>query len=304
MVLSGNLKDFGLTELVQMMGGSHKSGLLHIECEGLECFLYFVAGHLVHAECDRLEGEEAFFRAFRFADGRFSFLPEPRPNSRTIFTDLTALLIEAARLSDEDGRESHTALPEIFTPEELSEDNWGVAGEELESWELPHEEVEPSEVVELPQAEPSLTHHPRLLGAASVLAERLRASPATADFGIFSRDTLLKSSNPEEYGLPAGLRLDGRDPESEVDWEGTAHALCGFADAAAEVGGNLGAGALNFALLLTELGERSMVIPLGGLYAAASLRPGARPGAFFAEMKQISAFTPHAAPTGLKSTMG
>lgn len=293
MVLAGNLRDFGLTELVQMMGGSHKSGLLQIECGGEECLLFFVAGHLVHASFGELEGEEAFFRVFSFKDGRFSFLSEPRPQSRTIFTDLTAILIEAARLSDEESRDHLPDLPEVFTPEDLSEEAWVRPGHACESWELeqPEGTAEPCAAQEAPfPEEPTVSPHPRLVGAAAVFAERLRASPVVTDFGVFSRDGLLKSTNPEEYGLPSAMRLDGLGQEAPVDWEGTAHSIASLVDSAAGAGEHLGAGPFSYAVLLTPLGERSVLFPLSGLYAAASLRPGARVSAFHSEMKQITAF--------------
>lgn len=104
MELWGNLKDFSLPDVIQLVGFGRKSGVLGVENEGATAKLFFVEGNVVHAEMGKLVGEDAVYMLFRLGEGEFRFQAEKEPPNQTIFMDPTNLVMEAARLLDESSR--------------------------------------------------------------------------------------------------------------------------------------------------------------------------------------------------------
>jgi hypothetical protein len=107
--LRGNLKDFSLPDIIQLLGFGRKTGVLQVDgadgtADGAAA-LYFEEGSVVHAECFETEGEEAVYRLFRVPQGEFRFHGQTLPPDRTIEIDSTNLLMEAARLLDEASRD-------------------------------------------------------------------------------------------------------------------------------------------------------------------------------------------------------
>lgn len=106
MELRGNLKDFGLPDIIQLVAFGRKTGVLQVDCGAGEAALYFEDGNVVHADYPGKEGKQAVFSLFHIPDGEFRFqtdVPTPR---RTISMDPTNLIMEAARLVDESRRET------------------------------------------------------------------------------------------------------------------------------------------------------------------------------------------------------
>lgn len=101
MELWGNLKDFSLPDVIQLVGFGRKTGVLSVESPQASSRLFFHDGNIIHAELGNTEGEEAVYRLFRLLDGEFRFRAEVRPQRQTIFMDPTNLVMEAARLLDE-----------------------------------------------------------------------------------------------------------------------------------------------------------------------------------------------------------
>jgi len=104
--LWGNLKDFSLPDVIQLVGFGRKTGVLSVEYKGMGSMLFFEEGNVVHAVADEIEGEEAVYRLFRLEDGEFRFQADIAAPRRTIFMDPTNLVMEAARLLDESSRDS------------------------------------------------------------------------------------------------------------------------------------------------------------------------------------------------------
>lgn len=157
MELWGNLKDFSLPDVIQLVGFGRKTGVLSVEHGGVGTMLYFAEGNVVHAAMGDLEGEEAVYRLFRVDGGEFRFKAEVAPPRQTIFMDPTNLVMEAARLLDESSREEE---PEVAPePESPSAEQTAalVAAEEYREVEFPvEEEVFPIEE-EPPAAVDALT---------------------------------------------------------------------------------------------------------------------------------------------------
>lgn len=104
MELRGNLRDFSLPDIIQLVGFGRKTGVLRVDY-GDGAALYFDRGHVVHAEHDGTVGEDAVYALFAVGAGEFQFhAAEPSPR-RTITLDPTNLVMEAARRLDEAHRE-------------------------------------------------------------------------------------------------------------------------------------------------------------------------------------------------------
>ncbi|MBI5014284.1 MAG: DUF4388 domain-containing protein [Deltaproteobacteria bacterium] len=105
MELRGNLKDFGLADIIQLVGFGRKSGALRVDCEAGGAALFFEDGNVVHAEYPGAEGTAAVFTLFRVPAGEFQFQSDSTAPRHTIAMDPTNLVMEAARLLDESRRD-------------------------------------------------------------------------------------------------------------------------------------------------------------------------------------------------------
>jgi hypothetical protein len=94
--LSGQLADFGVAELLQILSMGKKSGVLAIEGDQAQGQVYLNEGRLVHAADERgLDGEAAFRRLAANRSGRFSFTLGTRPDiPTTIRRPLQTMLLE------------------------------------------------------------------------------------------------------------------------------------------------------------------------------------------------------------------
>lgn len=106
MELRGNLKDFSLPDVIQLVGFGRKNGVLRVDCGGSGAALYFELGNVVHAEYPGVSGQDAVFALFGVAEGEFRFQPNVEPPQRTITMDPTNLVMEAARVHDEARRDA------------------------------------------------------------------------------------------------------------------------------------------------------------------------------------------------------
>lgn len=104
MELRGNLRDFSLPDIIQLVGFGRKTGALRITFVGGAAALYFEEGSVIHAEYPGTQGEQAVYAMFRVPQGEFRFQADVAPSARTITMDATNLVMEAARLLDESRR--------------------------------------------------------------------------------------------------------------------------------------------------------------------------------------------------------
>lgn len=110
MELQGNLRDFSLPDVIQLVGFGRKTGVLQLAGPEGEATLFFEDGDVIHAEAGDHRGEEAVFALFRVSHGDFRFRNGVPAPDRTIAMAPTNLVMEAARLLDEATRDA--AAPE------------------------------------------------------------------------------------------------------------------------------------------------------------------------------------------------
>ena len=104
--LVGSIDQFNLSDIVQFLSGSAKTGLLRMKASstGDEGAIFFVDGSVVHAETggsNARVGEDAFFDLMLWNEGDFGFEPGVEPGDKTVRQSSTNLLLEGARRKDE-----------------------------------------------------------------------------------------------------------------------------------------------------------------------------------------------------------
>jgi two-component system chemotaxis response regulator CheY len=95
--LVGRIGDTAVSDLLQLMTRTGKSGALELESGGRSYRIYLDESRVVAAEGPDRSGEDAFFEAFGLSEGTFSFVADARPEAENITRPLNALLIDAVR---------------------------------------------------------------------------------------------------------------------------------------------------------------------------------------------------------------
>jgi CheY-like chemotaxis protein len=99
---SGALRQVGLQEVIQMECIGRHSSILEIRNRELRGKIFIEAGAVTHAAVGTLVGEQAFYRLLSLKGGEFYLKPFKAPPQRTIQERWEFLLMEAARVCDEE----------------------------------------------------------------------------------------------------------------------------------------------------------------------------------------------------------
>ncbi len=99
---SGMLRQVGLPDVVQMECLARHSSILEIRNQRLYGQIYIETGAIVHAAAGALTGEKAFYRLLSLTGGEFRLQPFRKPPERTVHGQWEFLLMEAARVHDEE----------------------------------------------------------------------------------------------------------------------------------------------------------------------------------------------------------
>jgi hypothetical protein len=101
MGLDGNLEDFPLADVLQLINMGSRTGQLSITNAGVTAKIWFERGQAVHAELRELQGEKAVYETFNWREGRFTFDTDALTQQRSIDLDCQNLIMEAVRRLDE-----------------------------------------------------------------------------------------------------------------------------------------------------------------------------------------------------------
>jgi CheY-like chemotaxis protein/pSer/pThr/pTyr-binding forkhead associated (FHA) protein len=99
---SGMLRQVGLQDVIQIECLGCNSSILEIRNQRLQGQIYIEAGTIVHAAVGTLVGEKAFYRLLSLTGGDFHLHPFKPPPERTVHGQWEFLLMEAARIHDEE----------------------------------------------------------------------------------------------------------------------------------------------------------------------------------------------------------
>ncbi len=117
----GTINGIDLMDIIQFNGLSQATAALKVTTAEQEGMLFFKNGAIVHAMCDQLSGEEAFFQIITFNDGTLQNIRGVEPPIISINKSLESLLFEAAVRNDEGGSVEATgdAPGSVVTLEDL-----------------------------------------------------------------------------------------------------------------------------------------------------------------------------------------
>ncbi|MDH3975783.1 MAG: DUF4388 domain-containing protein [Deltaproteobacteria bacterium] len=113
--LIGNIEDFHLTEIVQILQMGLKTARVDIRYNNKQGVIYMRNGNIVHVSNNMKQGEDAFFEMMSWPSGRFRIQHNIETDETNITSETTYLLLESARVADEMKRQPQ---PE---PEETQE---------------------------------------------------------------------------------------------------------------------------------------------------------------------------------------
>ena len=116
---TGSVRKVDLQDVIQMECNGRHSSVLEIRSPEMRGQIYIEAGAITHAAAGDAVGEKAFFRLLAMRGGDFQVKPFKAPAQRTIQQSWEFLVMEAARLSDEEtafvrktavGKSEHAAM--------------------------------------------------------------------------------------------------------------------------------------------------------------------------------------------------
>jgi predicted regulator of Ras-like GTPase activity (Roadblock/LC7/MglB family)/CheY-like chemotaxis protein len=106
----GTVDGIDLMDIVQFNGLSRATAALKVKTANNEGMIFFKNGNVVHAMCDSMSGENAFFKILSFQGGSLQNIRGVEPPVVSIKKGLESLLLEVANRSDEiDPKEAKTA---------------------------------------------------------------------------------------------------------------------------------------------------------------------------------------------------
>lgn len=109
---AGTLKNIQLNDLIQMCCLSTSSLCMRVTKDKRQGTIFLVDGQIVHAACEDVEGEEAFYRILGWQTGSFESIEVSTKPPQTIRKNYHYLIMEAARRVDEKAQ----AEPEAAGP--------------------------------------------------------------------------------------------------------------------------------------------------------------------------------------------
>jgi CheY-like chemotaxis protein len=108
----GMLRRVGLQDVIQMECLGRNSSVLEVHNEQVFGRIYIEDGSLIHATDGKLTGEAALQRLLALSGGSFEIVPFEQPPQRTLEGQWEFLLMEAARMRDENAAQAALAEPQ------------------------------------------------------------------------------------------------------------------------------------------------------------------------------------------------
>jgi tetratricopeptide (TPR) repeat protein len=104
-ILSGNLSDVNLFDLIQIIENSKLTGVFNIYSSAVRGEIYINEGQIVGAKAGSASGTSALGQLLEAADGTFDFEKTATSHERTIHaTSNTSLILDILRAKDEEAR--------------------------------------------------------------------------------------------------------------------------------------------------------------------------------------------------------
>ena len=123
---AGTLKNIQLNDLIQMCCLSASSLCMRVTKDEKLGTIFIVDGEIVHAACEDLVGEEAFYRILGWQTGSFESIEVATTPKRTIHQNYHFLIMEAARRVDEQSQLETVEPGGLSSQEDASDDRMRV----------------------------------------------------------------------------------------------------------------------------------------------------------------------------------
>ena len=104
-IFSGDLSYISIWQILQMLGMEQKEGCLNLIFEDGTTKIYLQNGVVLHSISEVSEGLDAFYDALKQKEGKFTFDMKETTMKTTINQPIEFLLMEGARIMDEQNRE-------------------------------------------------------------------------------------------------------------------------------------------------------------------------------------------------------
>lgn len=101
MSLAGDLQDFEITDVFQLVQLGQKDGVLRIQTADNLGVVCFKSGKVAHAQTNSIQGEPAIDTILGWKKGRFTFNPGEEIPHHTVDLPIQQVILEAARRIDE-----------------------------------------------------------------------------------------------------------------------------------------------------------------------------------------------------------
>ena len=101
MSLAGDLQDFEITDVFQLIQLGQKDGILRIQTDDDVGIVYFKNVKVAHAQTNTIKGEPAIDIILSWKKGRFIFNPGEETEQHTVDLPIQQVILEAARRIDE-----------------------------------------------------------------------------------------------------------------------------------------------------------------------------------------------------------
>jgi hypothetical protein len=101
MSLAGDLQDFEITDVFQLVQLGQKDGILRIQTADDTGIVYFKNGMVAHAQTNTIKGEPAIDIILSWKKGHFVFNPGEESQQHTVDLPIQQVILEAARRIDE-----------------------------------------------------------------------------------------------------------------------------------------------------------------------------------------------------------
>jgi len=100
--LTGSIEDINFTDMIQIFAAGNKNVEISLNTSSGNGRVYIKEGVVIHAETDTLKGQQAFYEIMRWKKGTFTTRQTTEFPPKTINADTISLLMEGARLADEE----------------------------------------------------------------------------------------------------------------------------------------------------------------------------------------------------------
>ena len=101
MSLAGDLQEFEITDVFQLIQLGQKDGILRIQTDDDTGIVYFKNCMVAHAQTNTIKGEPAIDVILSWKKGRFVFNPGEETEQHTVDLPIQQVILEAARRIDE-----------------------------------------------------------------------------------------------------------------------------------------------------------------------------------------------------------